>query len=135
LLSQTLVSLSPRDRTENEKYLFSRGDFCRQRQIGRFERKVLPAHKESQKGAALLRDMIADGPPQHRVTRLERVEDGTRRNGTLDGNLNFGARLRQPLQVIWKHDTYQGSVWTSTENTAGRSRTMALQLSPPSGDM
>ena len=36
--------------------------------------------------------------------------------------------------MVGKHDADHGSVCTSTDSTAGRSRTIAFQLSPPSGE-
>ena len=78
--------------------------------------------------------MVANRPAQHRIGRLERVEDGALRRRFLDveGDLSLDARKRP--QVVRKDDADHGSVCASTESTAGRSRTIAVQLSPPSGD-
>jgi hypothetical protein len=41
---------------------------------------------------------------------------------------------RQRAQMRRQNDTNHGSVCTSTESTAGRSRTIGFQLSPASAD-
>ena len=48
------------------------------------------------------------------------------------GHLAFD--LRQRTQVRRKHDADHGSVCTSTDSTAGRSRTMGAQVLPASAD-
>ena len=45
---------------------------------------------------------------------------------------HLAADARQCPQMEREHDADHGSVWTSTDRTAGRSRTMADQLSPAS---
>src|SRR5204863_320559 len=42
--------------------------------------------------------------------------------------------FRQRPQVRRQHDANHGSVWTSTDSTAGRSRTIGVQPSPPSAE-
>src|SRR5258708_4352995 len=96
--------------------------------------QILPAGEESQERPALLRDVVADRAAQHGIAGLERVEDRALRGRTLDVELHFTGDVRQPPQV-WREDNPDhGSVWTSTESTAGRSRTMGVQLSPASAD-
>src|SRR6266481_2515291 len=96
--------------------------------------KILLAGEEPQERPTLLRDMVADRPPQHRITRFQRVDHGMLRHRALDLDLHLAGHMRQPSQVCWEHDTDHGSVWTSTESTAGRSRTMGAQLSPASAE-
>src|SRR5208282_1435068 len=96
--------------------------------------KILFAGEESQERTALLRDLIADRTTQHRIAGLERVQDRTQRGLTLNLELHISANLRQRPQMRRKYDSDHGSVWTSTESTAGRSRTMGAQLSPASAD-
>jgi hypothetical protein len=53
---------------------------------------------------------------------------------TLDVDVHFSVDVCQRSQMGWKPDLNHGRVWASTDRTAGRSRTMSAQLSPPSGD-
>src|SRR5258708_3572020 len=78
--------------------------------------------------------MIADRAAQHRILRLEGVENGALRDRTLDVKLHFGTDAGQRSQMPRKYDADHGSVWTSTESTPGRSRTMGVQLSPASAE-
>jgi hypothetical protein len=78
--------------------------------------------------------VIANRPAQGRIARLQRVEERPLRRTLLgvEGNLLHDAR--KCPQVVRKDDADHGSVCASTESTAGRSRTIAVHLSPPSGD-
>src|SRR6266404_574067 len=78
--------------------------------------------------------MIADRPSQHRISRLEYVEDRTERNLTINLELHFVVDLRQRSQMIRERDSDHGSTWTSTDITGGRCRTMGAQLSPASAE-
>src|SRR5437667_11033272 len=89
----------------------------------------------SQERPALRRDMVADRPAQHRIACLERVEyRRARQRMAADIERGLAADLRQRLKVRRQHDADHGSVCASTDSTAGRSRTMGAQLSPPSAD-
>ena len=48
--------------------------------------------------------------------------------------LNLAVNARQPSQMGRQYYPNHDSVWTSTDSTAGRSRTMSAHLSPPSAD-
>ncbi len=78
--------------------------------------------------------MIADGSAQDRVTRFECIEERALRDDAIDLQLDFAVDARKCSQVLRKNDADHGRVCTSTERTAGRSRTIAFQLSPPSGE-
>src|SRR5215470_13838355 len=78
--------------------------------------------------------MVADRPAQHWIFGLERVEHRALRDGTLNLNFHLPFDARQRPQVGREIDSYHGNVWTSTERTAGRSRTIAAQVSPLSAD-
>src|ERR1700687_916100 len=97
-------------------------------------REIFRAGEEPQERAALLRDVIADGPPQHRICSLERVEDRPLRDVTRDLERHLAVDVRQRPQMSGECDADHGSVWTSTESTAGRSRTIGAQLFPASAD-
>src|ERR1700730_16187169 len=97
-------------------------------------RQILLAGEEPHERSALLRDVVADRPAQHRIAGLERVEDRALRGPAPDLGLHLAADLRQRPQMLREHHSDHGSVWTSTDTTAGRSRTMGAQLSPASAD-
>ena len=122
--------LAAGNRPDDEKGLFPRCDGVGQRSIWRLKRIVLFAGEEAQERTALLRDMIADRATQHRILGFESVEHRALRDRTLDVELHLGTDARQRPQMSGEYDANHGSVWTSTESTAGRSRTMGVQESP-----
>jgi len=82
-----------------------------------------------------LRDLVANGSAQGRVGRLKRVEDRSLGHIALDVNQHLATDAREDLQVTWEHHAdLHDSVCTSTETTAGRSRTIGAQLSPASDE-
>src|SRR5215510_4258747 len=97
-------------------------------------RPILLARKEPHEGPALFCNVITDRSAQHWITGLEGVEHRTLGDRSCHFKLHLGADASQRLQMIGKHDTNHGSVCTSTERTAGRSRTMGAQWSPASGE-
>ncbi|GAA2095770.1 hypothetical protein GCM10009780_42610 [Actinomadura alba] len=78
--------------------------------------------------------MVADRPAQHRVTRLERVEHQALCRRTLDRQAHLSVDPRERPQMRGEYDPDHDNVWTSTDSTAGRSRTMGSQPSPASAD-
>ena len=118
----------------NEKGFRPRRDLVGQRGIRRLMGQILLAGEEPQEGSSLLRDVVAGRPPQHRIAGLERVEDRALRNRTLNVEPHLTVYVRQCPQMCREHDADQGSIWISTDNTGGRSRTMGAQLSPASAD-
>src|SRR5947209_17784939 len=90
--------------------------------------------KEPQKCSPLQRVVIADGPLQHRIPRLKRVEHRSQRDRTLDFKRQVAVNLRERSQMRRKYNSDHDSVCTSTDSTAGRSRTIGFQLSPASAD-
>jgi hypothetical protein len=60
--------------SDDQEWLFSGCYGAGQRGIRRVVRQVFVAGKEAQEGSALLRDLIADGPSEHRVASFQRVE-------------------------------------------------------------
>src|SRR6185437_14324744 len=111
-----------------------------QRGVRLLVRQVLLAGKEPDERAAFSGPLVADGAAQHRVPGLQRVEH--RALGDPPGYLEFNLALNpgQRPQVRGQRHPYDvsvpghGSVCTSTDSTAGRSRTMGAQLSPASGE-
>ena len=81
------------------------------------------------------RDVVADRPSKHRVARFERVEHGAERRRAGDVDLHVAVHLRQRAEMGRQLDAdHDVSVCTSTDSTGGRSRTIAVQLSPLSAD-
>ena len=83
-------------------------------------RKILLASEEAQERPALLRDVIADRPAQHRIAGLERIEHRALRDRALDLERHLAADMRQRSQMLREYDANHGSVCTSTESTAGK---------------
>src|ERR1700676_694126 len=100
--------------------------------IRRFMRPIFTAGKKAQERPALLRIVIANGAAQHGIRSLERVQHRALRDQALHVDAHFHADVRQRPQMRRQYNTNHGSVCTSTENTAGRFRTMGAQLSPAS---
>lgn len=126
-----------RNRPDHVERLLAAGDGVGQRRIRRVVGDVLPADEVAQEGAPLPGDVVADRPPQHRIAGFERVEDGAlghRSLDHLDRELDVSLDAGEDPQVRRQHDMNHGRVWTSTERTAGRSRTMGAQLSPASAE-
>src|ERR1700688_2085961 len=105
-----------------------------QRRVRQFVGQILLAGIEPHERSALLRDMIADRPAQHGIAGLEGVKDRSERGLPHDLDLHLAVDMGQRSQVCRELDPNHGSVWTSTDNTAGRSRTIGAQLSPSSAD-
>src|ERR1700682_1168363 len=78
--------------------------------------------------------MIPKRSAQHRITRFQRIEHGPLRDRTLHVKRQLALQLGQRPQMSWQNNLNHDSVWTSTESTAGRSRTIGAQLSPASAD-
>src|SRR6267154_2607063 len=116
---------APGDGAYNQQRLFPGHHGVGQRGVRRFVGQILFACEEAQEWAALLRDVIANGAMQHRILGLERIDHRAHRWLAGDFELHFTADASEPAQVRRQHDADHGSVWTSTESTAGRSRTMA----------
>ena len=137
-----LAVLAPGDGPYNEERLFPRRDRVGEQSPRLLMGKVLPAGKEPQKRTALPSLVIADRPAQHRIARFQSLQNRPRRHRTLHRKLHLIANSCQRPQMggqcdsdhhgdrHWDH----GSVWTSTDSTGGRSRTMGVQVSPLSGE-
>ena len=54
--------------------------------------------------------------------------------GPSTSSVDLAVDARQRAQMGGQHDADHGSVWTSTDSTAGRSRTIGAQLSPASAE-
>ena len=99
-----------------------------------FVREVVFASEEPDEWTPLPGEVIADCAAQHRVARFERIEDASLRHPSGDIEDGFAGDVRQTAQMRRQNDANHGSVCTSTERTAGRSRTIGAQVSPASDD-
>src|SRR2546422_7983266 len=89
----------------DEKGLRPHRDRVGQRSVRLFVGQVLLAGEESYKRGALLRDVIADRPAQHRIAGLERVEDRALRGLTLAVERHLAVDVRQRPQTYRDHDS------------------------------
>jgi hypothetical protein len=71
---------------------------------------------------------------QHGVTLFQCVEHRTLCGRPRDLERDLAVDARQLAQMRRQHDPDHASVCTSTERTAGRSRTIGAQVSPASLD-
>src|SRR6185369_18021410 len=78
--------------------------------------------------------MIANGPTQHRIPSLDRIEYRTSGYVPVNLKLHVAADARERTQMCRQNNHDHVSVWTSTESTGGRSRTIGVHVSPPSGE-
>src|SRR5947199_8178765 len=129
-----LTSSPSGDRADHEKRLRSRRDRVGERGIRWLVRQVPLAGEEAQEGPPPLGDVVADRAAQHGIAGLERVQSRAPRDPARHVELHLALHLRQRPQVRRQHHADHRSVWTSTDSTAGRSRTMGAQLSPASAD-
>src|SRR6516165_2696142 len=129
-----MVALTAGDGPHDEEGLGSRSDGGGERGIGGFVGEIFGTGEEPQERAAFLSDVVADRSAEHRITGLQCVEDRAlrRRAGNLE--LHLAADFREPLQMKRKDDADHRRVCTSTDSTAGRSRTMGAQWSPESAE-
>jgi hypothetical protein len=89
--------------------------------------QILLAGKEPHKRPALLGDVVANRAAEHRIADFERIEDGALRDWIFNLELHLTVDLRQRSQMKGEEDSNHGNVCTSTETTAGKSRTMGAQ--------
>ena len=109
-------------------------DVRRQRRVGGVVAEVLFAGEEADEGAALLRRVVADGAAEDGVAGLERVEDRRDGDGRGDVEMHLAVDLGERAEMLGQRDADHRSVCTSTESTAGRSRTMGAHESPASAE-
>src|SRR5262252_3143634 len=97
--------------------------------------QILVAREEADERTTFVRDVIADRAAQDGVGALERVEHGPQRHRAADVDRHFAADARERAQMRWQlHTDAHGSVWASTDSTAGRCSAIGFQVSPASAD-
>ncbi len=130
----TILPLAPRNGSQDDQRLLPGGNSLGQGCVRGVMRQIFLAGEEAQEGAALERDVVADGAAQYGIAGLEGVEHRTQRRRRRHLERHLVLHPGQRAQVRRQQDADHGSVCTSTESTAGRSRTMADQLSPASAE-
>jgi hypothetical protein len=98
-------SLASRDGADNQKRFFPRCDCLGQRGIRQFVGEIFLAGEETQEGAPLLRDLIANRAAQHGIPRLKRIEHRALRDRTLDLELHLTPDMRQSSKMLRKFDS------------------------------
>src|SRR5437588_7444032 len=93
-------SLAPGNGPDNDKRFLARRDRVGQWGIRRLMGQILLAGEEAQERPALLRDLVADRPAQHRKACLKRVEDRLQRQLAVDLKLYLTADVRQRSQML-----------------------------------
>ena len=100
-----LARLTAGNGAEDDKGFRPRCDRIGKRGIRRLMREILLAGEEPQERPALLGDLIADRPAQHRIAGFKRVEDGALRGWTPDVEFDLAANLRQGSQMVRKDNS------------------------------
>ena len=133
-VAQQLFLSAARYCPDDQKGLRSRHDRIRQGRVRRRIRPVLLAGEEPQHRPAPLRARVSNRPEERWMVALQYVQDRLLSNRSRDLQLDHPAHTGQDLKILRQDDVDHASVCTSTESTAGRSRTTAAQLSPASAD-
>jgi hypothetical protein len=122
------------DRADHDERLHPLPDRVGQGDVRRIVGQVLLTREEPDERPPAQGAVIADGPAQHRVPGLERVQDGALCGRAVDLHERLSVELRQRPQVGREHHADHGKVWTSTERTDGKSLAIGAQVSPASTD-
>lgn len=128
------AALPSRKSANNKERLKPLRDGVGKRPVGIVMRQISLAGKKTQKGAAALRAMIANSASEDWIGVFERVEHGALRDRTNDLKCHLAGDMGVHPEVRWQHDADHVNVWTSTESTGGRSRTIAVHVSPASAE-
>lgn len=129
-----MATLPAGDRSNDHKCLGAADDRIRKWSVRQFVRYITFAGEEPQKRSSLAGYLIADRSAKHRIGGLQFVKDRLTGNEPGDVEHDLVMDTSQRSQMRGKEDPDHGRVWTSTETTAGRSWTMAVQVSPASAD-
>lgn len=117
-------------RAENDERLPACDDSIGQWFVGRSVGEVFLATVEPEVRSTLATVAVTHCAEQHRVSRLKAVQEQAlcHRAGHLNAYLS--ADVSKVLQMRRQDNPDHVNTWTSTESTAGRSRTIGAQLSP-----
>ena len=100
-------SLAPGDGPNDNERLLPRHDRIGQWSIRRLMGQILLAGEETQERPALLRDLVADRPAQHRIAGFERVEDRSQRDRAVELEFYFAADVCQRSEMLREYDSDQ----------------------------
>src|SRR5579875_2953573 len=132
--------LSARHRAHNEERLTAcRDRGChrlRQRRVRRLVGQVLLARVEADERPPPAGAPVPDRAAEHREPRLKRVQHRPLGERLRRVHADLAIHAGEVPQVRGKHhpDRGHGRTWTSTDSTAGRSRTIGAQESPASAE-
>jgi len=126
--------LSARYSAYDPERLVARLDSGRNWGIWRLVREVLCAGEETHVGSPVFCDVVTDRSAQHGIARLECVENGALRDSILYQQFYLSVHMGQGAQMGRQNNFDHGRVWTSTDSTDGRSRTMGVHASPASAE-
>ncbi len=131
-----VADLPASDGAHNQEGVCSGAHRAGEQRIQRFVRKVASTRKETDERASLVRSVVANRAPQHRVARLQGVQHRGDSRGVCDVELYLAIDSRQRPQRRRERDPDRshGSVWTSTEDTLGKYCAINSQVSPASAD-
>ncbi len=116
--------------TDDEERLGPGHDGGGKRRVRGLVRQVLLAGEEAHERAPIMCGRVTDGSLQHWIAGLERVYQRALGGQTGDLDLYFQPEVCERAQMRGQHNPDHGKVWTSTDSTAGRSRTTGAQLFP-----
>lgn len=119
-----------RHRADDEERLSPRRDGGGKQRIGELVGQIVLASEETHVRTTSLRCGIANSPLQDRKTSFERVDHRPLGGRTDYVEFDFAADVGERSQMFRQDEPDHANVWTSTESTDGRSRTIGFQLSP-----
>ncbi len=122
------------DGAEHDVGLLPRHDVLRQGRVGRFVRQILAAGIEPDERPPPPCRLVPQRAAQSGPARFDGVDDRALRDGSPDVHRHLAPDAGERPQVSRQHDPDHLSVCTSTERTAGKSRTIGDQWSPASAD-
>lgn len=90
-------------------------------------RHIFFTGKKPNERTTLVCDVITDSTAERRIAGLESIEKGPVSDRCWHVNLDFSSDTGDRAEVPRQHNPDHGSVWTSTDNTAGRSCAIVVQ--------
>ncbi len=127
-------NLAARHRAHDLEGLCPGSNLIGQGRVRGFMGQVPFTSVEPQERPALIGDVIANRSAQCGIARLESIDHCTLRYSPFDFEYNLTVNTSKRPQMVRKHDPNHDNVWTSTDSTDGRSRTIGAHESPESAD-
>jgi hypothetical protein len=98
-------ALAAGDRPDYDKRFLSGCDGRRQWSVGWVQGEIFLASKEAQERAALLRDVVADGASQHRITSFESIKYRALGGEALNFKFQFVPHMSQRAEMLREYDS------------------------------